>query len=57
MAKGTNIQAQPDGMPQGRHITYSKSSKAGDKGTCMCGGCHPNAQAAKDKTIYANKRS
>lgn len=53
MAKTTKsgrIPLQPDGMPQGRHMTGFKGSKV--EGTCLCGGCHPNAKAAlQNKTI------
>ena len=32
---------QPDGMPQGRHLTGFKGMKSEDP--CYCGRCHPNA--------------
>jgi hypothetical protein len=55
MSKATKMPLQPDGMPQGRHVTYAKGGKAAEV-SCMCGGCHPNAQAAKGKTIYIKSK-
>jgi hypothetical protein len=34
---------QPAGMPQGKHLTGFKGTKADEE--CFCGGCHPNAKA------------
>lgn len=48
-AKKNRVALQPDGMPQGRHITGFKGMKVDT--VCFCGGCHPNAQAAKGKVI------
>jgi hypothetical protein len=42
---------QPAGLPQGNHLTGFKGMKA--EGTCMCGGCHPNAKANAGRPIYA----
>lgn len=46
------IARQPDGMPQGRHLTGFKGTKVDV--ACFCGGCHPHAQAAKGKVVWVN---
>lgn len=51
-AKKNRVALQPDGMPQGRHLTGFKGMKV--EGVCLCGGCHPNAQAAKNKVVVIN---
>jgi hypothetical protein len=48
--KSDRIPLQPPGMPQGKHLAGFKGTKV--DGTCLCGGCHPNAQAGKRHTIY-----
>lgn len=40
---------QPDGQPQGKHLSGFKGTKV--DATCLCGGCHPNAQAGKSKVV------
>lgn len=41
---------QVDGQPQGKHLTGFKGTKSNVE--CFCGGCHPNARAARAKVIY-----
>jgi hypothetical protein len=53
-SKKERVPLQPDGMPQGRHMAGFKGSKV--EGLCLCGSCHPNAQAGKNKTIYIGRR-
>jgi len=38
------VPTQPEGMPQGKHSTRKEDR-------CMCGGCHPNAKAAKGRVV------
>lgn len=54
--KKARVANQPDGMPQGRHLTGFKGTKV--EGVCLCGGCHPKAQAGKKfvKVIDPNKQ-
>ena len=47
--KRKNVPTQPDGMPQGRHLSGFKGMKV--DAVCLCGGCHPNAQRTKTKVI------
>lgn len=46
------IPLQPDGQPQGKHLSGFKGTKV--DALCLCGGCHPNAKAAKDKVVIIN---
>jgi hypothetical protein len=48
--KGSRIPLQPDGMPQGRHLTGFKGTKT--DAVCLCAGCHPNALEGRKKVIY-----
>lgn len=41
------VPVQPNGQPQGKHLTGFKGMKSDEK--CFCGGCHPNAVANKGK--------
>ena len=42
------VPLQPDGQPQGKHLTGFKGMKAEGGPTCLCGGCHPNAKKGKE---------
>jgi hypothetical protein len=42
-SKKDRIPLQPDGMPQGKHLTGFKGSKV--EGICLCGSCHPNKKS------------
>lgn len=55
MAK-TRIPNQPNGMPQGKHLIGIKGTKDTSGQTCMCGGCHPNAQAKKGQAKIIDLR-
>lgn len=44
-SKKDRLPNMPPGEPQGKHMAGFKGMKT--EGTCMCGGCHPNAQAGK----------
>ena len=48
---GRGLPRQPDGMPQGRHLTGFKGSKV--DAVCLCGKCNPAAREGVRKIIYA----
>lgn len=43
------VPTQPDGMPQGKHLSGFKGMRV--DGVCYCGGCNPAARKAKDKVV------
>lgn len=49
-AMKNRVAQQPDGMPRGKHLKGFKGTKV--DAICFCGGCHPNAQAGKNKVVY-----
>ena len=48
--KKDRIPAQPDGMPQGRHLTGFKGSKVDE--ACFCGRCNPKAKANHGRVMW-----
>lgn len=43
--------AQPDGQPQGKHLSGFKGTKV--DALCLCGGCHPHARKDYVRVINA----
>ena len=43
------VPLQPDGQPQGKHMSGFKGMKS--EIPCLCGGCHPNAKRNLGKVI------
>lgn len=44
------VPTQPDGEPQGKHLTGFKGTKTNV--ACFCGGCNPAAKENRGKVIY-----